>query len=183
MTDQQNTGGTGPDQEPQQDPGQQDDDAQQDPGTDAQDQTGDKPPDDVKELRAALASMRKERVALQRQLDDLQRQSMSDAEKAIAEAREQGRTEAATEAGKRIAAAEFRTAAAGKLSDPDAALEMLDLSRFIGDDGEPDRDAIKQAVERLTPAAAPASPKVPAGPRDTQPETDFIRSRLAGRRG
>lgn len=181
MTDQQNTGDTGPDPEPQ-----QDDDAQQEPGTDVQDQDpgqdGAGGTDEAKELRATIASMRKERVALQKQVDELQRQNMSDADKAIAEAREQGRTEARTEAAKRIAAAEFRTAAAGKLADPDAALELLDLGRLVGDDGEPDRDAIKDLIGKLAPASAPPAPRVPAGPRDTQPETDFIRARLAGRR-
>jgi hypothetical protein len=138
-----------------------------------------------KELRGAYRAERKQRIELQKQLAELQRKSMSDSERAIAEAREQGRTEARAEAARRIAAAEFRSAANGKLADPDAALELLDLGRLVGDDGEPDPDAIKAVIERLAPAtAAPGQqPRVPAGPRDTQPETDFIRARLAAQRG
>jgi hypothetical protein len=151
-------------------------------GDGAQQQRDDGRPDDAKELRTTLAAERKARVGLEKQLAELQKKSMSDADKAIADAREEGRTEARTEASRRIAAVEFRAAAHGKLADPDAALELLDLGRLVGDDGEPDRDAIKAVIDRLAPVSAP-SPKVPSGPRDTVPDTDFIRASLAARRG
>lgn len=138
---------------------------------------------DDKELRGAYRAERKQRLELQKQLAELQRKNMSESERALAEAREAGRSEAQAEAARRIAAAEFRSAANGKLADPDAALELLDLGRLVGDDGEPDQAAIRAAIERLAPAAPaePRQPKVPGGPRDTPPETDFIRSRLARR--
>ncbi len=134
----------------------------------------------VEELQSALGDERKQRRELQTRLDKLERQHMSDTEKAIAEAKEQGRAEAVLTAGKRLAAAEFRAAAAGKIADPVAALEVLDLSKFVGDDGEPDSKAIAGVVERLA-AALPAPPpggKIPAGARTSEPDSDFIRNAL-----
>jgi hypothetical protein len=82
---------------------------------------------------------------------------------AIAAAREQGRAEAAREAALRLAAAEFRAAATGRLANPDAALGVLDLSKLVKD-GEPDKAAIGEVVDQL--AAVPPPPgHVPAGPR------------------
>jgi hypothetical protein len=50
-----------------------------------------------------------------------------------------------------LARAEFRAAAAGRV-DADtlaAYLEDADLSKFVGDDGEPDTKAIESRIKRL----------------------------------
>jgi hypothetical protein len=100
---------------------------------------------------------------------------------AIAAAREQGRAEAAREAGLRLAAAEFRAAAAGRIANPDAALGVLDMSKLVTD-GEPDKDAIAALVDQLA-AIPPAAPgRVPAGPRSAGPANgggDWVREGAA----
>src|SRR5215467_12669262 len=79
-------------------------------------------------LKAALAHEREARRQAQEALAAQQQASMSEADKALAKARDEGKAEARREAGLKLAAAEFRVAAAGKLADPDAALEVLDLA-------------------------------------------------------
>ncbi len=86
-------------------------------------------------------------------LDELHKASMSDSERAIAEAREAGKSEALTSVGIRLVDAEFRVAAAGTtLEVDDDFLDGLDRSKFLTDDGEPDADAIKAWVDRIAPA-------------------------------
>jgi hypothetical protein len=77
--------------------------------------------------------------------------AMTDQERAVAEAELRGRTAALAGAGTRLARAEIRAAAAGRV-DADALsgfLEYADLSKFLGADGEPDAKAIEAAVGRL----------------------------------
>jgi hypothetical protein len=140
-----------------------------------------KPPDDLAELRASLDAERKRTRKLEADLAKAQQQGMTDAEKAIADAKAEGKAEAAREAALRLAAAEFRAAAVGKIADPDAALDVLDLAKLVKD-GEPDKKAIAAVVDRL--AAVPPPPgHIPPGPRQ-QPangETDFFRATLQGR--
>lgn len=73
-------------------------------------------------------------------------------EKALQAARDEGRIEALKGVGLRVAAAEFCVAAAGKLADPAAALEVLDLSRFVGDEGEVDLAGLTAMVDKLAAA-------------------------------
>lgn len=134
---------------------------------------------------AALAAERKARQAAEARASKVEQQHMSDQERAVAQARGEGRTEALREAATQMAAAEFRAAAAGKLADPSGALEFADLGKFVSEDGSIDRRAITAAVDKLAaslgPVAQPAGAKVPPGPRqpDAQPD-DFIRSVAAG---
>src|SRR5262249_54640823 len=95
-------------------------------------------PDGLEALVSALAKERRLRKAAETELARLRQQHRSAEEKAIQAARDGGRAEAFKAAGLRVAAAEFRALAAGKLADPAAALEVLDLSRFVGDEGEVD---------------------------------------------
>lgn len=145
---------------------------------------GEARPDAYAEIRASLEAERKRREATQRELDKLRQQSMTEQEKAVAAARAEGYAEAERQAGARLAGAQFIAAATGRIADPAAALEWLDLARLTGEDGQPDPKAIAAAVERLA-AATPAPPappqpgKIPPGPRQ-QPASrgDFIRDRL-----
>lgn len=81
--------------------------------------------------------------------------AMTEQERAVAEAEQRGRTAALAQSGARLAKAELRAAAAGKVADEtlDGFLEFADMSKFVGDDGEPDAKAIKAAVARLAPKA------------------------------
>lgn len=128
----------------------------------------------------------KENSSAAKELEKARQAAMSEAEKAVAEAEARGRTAAAVEYGKRLARTEFDAAAGRKNPDFDtaSALEFVDLSRFVGEDGEPDKKAIKAAVERLVPEAAGGIPSFDGGtrrpPAKTPDMNDYIR-RAAGR--
>lgn len=102
------------------------------------------------EERSARREAERARKALEKELADLRSQSMSDAEKAIAKAKEDGRSEALTVANRRLVTAEVRVAAAGKLADPADAVRFLDLEEFkVDDDGEVDAKAVGKAIDQL----------------------------------
>lgn len=88
-----------------------------------------------------------------KELEQFRQQTMTETEKAIEQARNEGRQLALTEVGAKVAAAEFRAAAAGRL-DPeqvDTLLENLNVGRFIGEDGEVDREAVARFVDGIAP--------------------------------
>jgi len=90
----------------------------------------------------------------QGELKKLQTASMTEQEKAVAEATAQGKAEALAHMAARLVDAEVRAAAAGRGIDADALLEGLDRTRFLGEDGEPDREAIETFLDRLAPKQA-----------------------------
>jgi hypothetical protein len=141
-----------------------------------------KPPDDLAELRTSLEAERKKTRKLEADLVKLQQQGMTDAEKALADARAEGKAEAAAEHARELAAAEFRVAAAGKIADPDAAIGKLNLDALVKD-GKPDTAAIAALVGQL--AVVPPPPgHVPAGPRQ-QPangDGDWLRDQMRSTR-
>jgi DNA-binding phage protein len=121
-----------------------------DAGQDSDQQTGTADLGDAG--RKALDEERRARKAAERELAALRKASMSEQERAVAEARAAGLAEASKSAGPRLVRAELRAAAAeAGLSKEalDGFLEYADLSRFLGDDGEPDGKAIGAAVKRL----------------------------------
>jgi hypothetical protein len=87
------------------------------------------------------------------ELDEFRKQSMSETEKAIELARTEGRREALTEAGGKVAAAEIRAAATGRMNDEQVStlLENVNLARFVDDAGEVDRDAVVAFVDGIAP--------------------------------
>jgi hypothetical protein len=87
-----------------------------------------------------------------RELETLRQSTMSDTEKAVAQAKVEARTETLREVGTKLAAAEVRVAAAGRNVDVDALLEGLDASKFIDVNGDPDTKAITAWVDRVAPA-------------------------------
>ncbi|CAM3457401.1 hypothetical protein [Stackebrandtia soli] len=92
------------------------------------------------------------------ELEKVQKAAMSEQEKAVAEAETRGRTAAATEYSVRLAAAEFRAACAAKGVDSDALADLVDASRFLGDDGNVDDTAITAAVDKLAKLAPSRGP-------------------------
>lgn len=89
-------------------------------------------------------------------LMDFERAGMSDAERAkadqeriIAEAAENARRAVLGEVGAKLAAAEFKTAAAKAGLDADDLLDVIDVSRFLGEDGSPNSEAINERVSAL----------------------------------
>ena len=93
--------------------------------------------------------------------------AMSESERAIEEAKQTARSEAATSFGKRLARTEFDSIAGRRNPDFDtaSALEFVDLSKFLDESGEPDTKAIKAAVERLVPEPAGGPPSFDGGSR------------------
>lgn len=104
----------------------------------------------------ALARKHEDRAkansAAARELDELRQKTMSETEKAVAAARDEGRKEAAKTLGARLVDAEVKIAVAGRGVNVDALLDGLDRTRFLTDDGEPDTKAIAQWVDKLVPA-------------------------------
>ncbi len=89
-------------------------------------------------------------------LEAQRKASMTETERAVAEAEERGRIAVRTEYGARLAQTEFRAAAAARNPgyDVSKALAYVDLSKFVGEDGEPDTKAIAAAVADLVPEGA-----------------------------
>ena len=128
----------------------------------------------AKDNRAAATELEKQRKA-----------SMTEAEKAVAEAEQRGRTTAVQEFGKRLARTEFDAAAGRRNAEFDTAsiFDWLDLAKFVGDDGEPDSKAITAAVERLVPATPQQPRGFEHGPRGQAAPMDMnqLIRRQAGR--
>jgi hypothetical protein len=102
--------------------------------------------------RRALAEERRARKVAERELANLRKASMSETERAVAEAKAVGATEAARASAPRLVRAELRAAAAEAGLGKDALagfLEYADLNRFVGDGGEVDDKAIAAAIKKL----------------------------------
>ena len=123
----------------------------------------------IQTLRGERDTLRTERDQLSGQVSEFQQQSMSEQERAVAAARDEGRQAAVVELGQQLARVQFDALAARRNPDFDTAqaLEFVDLGRFIGQDGSIDQQAVQAAVERLVPAASTAPPSFDGGGRDT----------------
>lgn len=80
--------------------------------------------------------------AAQKELDKLRAASQTDSERAVSEAEARGRQAALADVGQRLAAAEIKAALTGVVPDPAAIVEDLNLSKYVGDDGEVDSEAV-----------------------------------------
>lgn len=105
------------------------------------------------------AMSRKVEDKLKAKNDEAAKASMTESEKATADAEAKGRKAAAREYGEKLAAAKFETAAAKAGVDLGELMEDLSMSRFVDDDGEIDSEAIAKAVKKF----AKLAPKPSAG--------------------
>lgn len=106
-----------------------------------------------------------------KELDKLRREGMSDQERAVDEARAAARAEALAEVGSERAADAIRLAANGRVADVEALIEGIDTTRFLGDDGNPNRDAIAAWFDRIAPAPAEGgAPSFPDLAQGTRPQ-------------
>ncbi len=88
--------------------------------------------------------------AFEDELKTLRQKGMTENERAIAKAREEGIRAEREVSNRRLITAEIRAAAAGKLRDPSDALAHIDPGYFrVGDDGEVDRKEIDAALKQL----------------------------------
>jgi hypothetical protein len=98
--------------------------------------------------------------ALSQETEELRRANLSEADRAIADAEARGRQAAAAEFGGTLAEAELRTQAALAGAEiPETVSQYLDINRFVGSDGMPDKAAIASFVSSLSPA--PKQPRFP----------------------
>ncbi len=109
--------------------------------------------------KAALEAERKARKEAEKahkaataELEKLRQATATDQEKAVMAAKAEGRTEALREAGQGRVEDAVRAAAGGRQVDVDALLDGLDRTKFLDDDGQPDRDAIQAWIDRIAPA-------------------------------
>lgn len=117
----------------------------------------------------------KENATAAKELEKLRTAQLSETERAVAEAKAAGRAEVTTEVGRRLAAAEFRAAAATAGLDVAAVLDLVDTGRFLTDSGEPDEKAIAAAVEKFTALRGEQPEKrvsLDLGPRRTDTPVD-----------
>jgi len=106
-----------------------------------------------KELQAESRkweSRAKENKGAADELEKLRKAAMTEQEKAVEAAKAEGRTTAAQEYGAKLAAAQFEAACAKAGVDLGEAAEFIDVSRFVGDDGEVNTTAIKSAVTKFS---------------------------------
>ncbi len=99
---------------------------------------------------AALAELREKAD----QHDALNRELMSDRDRAVLEAREAAAAEANATFAPRLVQAEFRVAAAGRVDGERLAkiLEPLDLTKFLAADGSVDQARVVAYVDDVAPA-------------------------------
>ena len=104
--------------------------------------------------------------------DGLLRDTESETEKRVREAREEGERAARDGLRPRLVLAEMRAAAAGRIDSErfDALTEDLDLSKYLTGDGDVDMAKVHRKVDAWAPAAPPAAteaeePKAPRRPR------------------
>lgn len=141
-----------------------------DPANDPANDPTDPPAETVESLKAALERQKaetrkqekraKDNASAARELETVRASTMSETEKAVAEAKAAGRTEALREASGKLVLAEMRAAAAGRSTDIDALADGVDPTRFLDADGDPDRDAIVAWVDKVAPAGT-GSGRVP----------------------
>jgi hypothetical protein len=124
---------------------------------------------DVERIIAGRLSKYADYDAVKQQLADLQQANQTESEKAISEAKKEGRKEALIEGGKTLALEVFNGAAVRRNDEYDTApaLALIDLGKFVKDDGSVDRDAITAAVEQLVPEKQQNPPGYGGGARKT----------------
>jgi uncharacterized protein YbjT (DUF2867 family) len=145
------------------------------------------PADQVKMMTTKFEAERRLRKKFEKELVELRNNALTESEKAIEEARSTGRREGAKSAGVRLVAAEFRAKAAeAKLPGVTSLLEVIDLTRFVDDDGEPDTELIQSAIDKISDSLAAVengkpkakAPEIPKGVRPKVGDDDFIRTIL-----
>lgn len=155
--------------------------------------TGDKDPSAEVEKWKALARKHeansKANADAARRLAELEESSKTDAEKAVAAARKEGEQAARSASAPKLVRAEFKAAAAGRLTKEqlDGFLEDLDLNKYLTEDGEVDEERVAKKVDLLAPPADPQRPpSFNGGPRAPEPKRagslgEAIQNRLANK--
>lgn len=155
--------------------------------------------DDLTGLKTALETERTQRKEFEKELKALRaaeekraQESMTETEKAIAQAKAEGMAETARSFGARLAHAELKAEAASKGVDLSEVGDLIDVSKLLDEEGEVDTKAVKAAVARFAklaptipgpsggdfggaPQQQPAS--LDAQIRDAEAKGDFVTAR------
>lgn len=123
----------------------------------------------------------KKLATAQKDLDDAKTAAMSDADKAVKKARDEGAVEgrkaALAESSGRMVKATMRGLLAGRdVEDADDVVRVLDHSHFLTAEGEPDDKAIREFVDKHYPAdrgAGNGRLDLGQGRRQTAKQTDM----------
>jgi hypothetical protein len=101
-----------------------------------------------------------------KELAALRRQSMTETERAVAEAQDSGYKRAVQEFGGKLVDAEIRAVAAGRLDDGQLGFLFQGLNRsvFLNEDGTVDAKSVTTFVDGLAPKPAPPEEVVPQSP-------------------
>jgi hypothetical protein len=146
--------------------------------------------DDIKKLTAALEKerdLRKRYETSAKEAENARKASMTESERAVAEAEERGRLTAVTAYGQRLARTQYEAEAARRNPAYNVAdvLDDLNLAKFLGEDGEPDGKAIAASVARLVPEAGPprfgAADQGPRSNPTTGPDMNSFIRKATGR--
>jgi hypothetical protein len=100
----------------------------------------------------------KENANAAKERDQLKRQSMSDQERAVDEASAKARAEERVRLAGKLARQGFLAAAAGRIPNAAGVAEDLNLSKYVGEDGEVDEKGLSELVDRLAPPKAEKGP-------------------------
>jgi hypothetical protein len=145
------------------------------------------PEERIKHLTSKYEIERKHRNKAERELAQLRNSQLTESEKAVEEAKAVGRKEGARSAGVRLVAAEFRAKAAeAKLPSVSTLLDVIDLTKFVDDAGEPDTEMIQNAVDKIAEGLAAAengrgkvrAPEIPKGVHPKIVDEDWLRSKI-----
>lgn len=107
----------------------------------------------------------KANAAAAKELEKLRAATMSDTEKAVAEAEQRGRTAATAEHAQALAGARIEAALTGVVPDPGAFVEDLNLSKYVTDTGDVDTEAITALRDKYAALAGPQENGSDKGPR------------------
>lgn len=123
------------------------------------------------EREARKASDRRAKT-MEAEIAKLREANMSADEKALASAKQEGRSEAAKDFGTRLAATQFDALAGRRNADFDTAaiLDDLNLAKYVDENGDVKADELKAAVERLVPEATNAPPSFDRGHQQQAPK-------------
>jgi hypothetical protein len=126
---------------------------------------------DVERIIAGRLSKYADYDDVKKQLTDIQKANETETEKAINAAKEEARKAALAEATPRLVEAEFRAAAAGRMTAEQLKelTEDLDMSKYLTDKGEVDVERITKKIDALAPVKEErrAAPTFGGGPRKT----------------
>lgn len=120
---------------------------------------------------AAQKALIGELKAKSTELEEIKKSQLSESEKAIAAAREEGKAEGKKEATDQWSShaieSEFKAAFAGRDFDIDSFLESANTSKFLTDDGLINSQAITELAEKLAPKPSTSTAYVQGQYRQT----------------